>query len=42
MAMVFVGKTPMIVMYTEKVVEDPLFSLVVSKIWSLIFSSGET
>lgn len=42
MAMMLVWKKPMMVMYTEKVVDDPLSFLVVSKERALTFSSDET
>lgn len=42
MAMVFDGKMPMIVMYKEKVVGDPLYVLAFLKELVLTFSSGET
>lgn len=41
MAMVLVGKKPVNVMYTEKVVWDSLSFLAVSKERALTFSSGE-
>lgn len=42
MAMMLVWKKPMMVMYTEEVVDDPLSFLVVSKERALTFSSDET
>lgn len=42
MAMVLVGKKPVNVMYTEKVVWDSLSFLAVSKERALTFSSGKT
>lgn len=42
MAMVLVGKKPVNVMYTEKVVWDTLSFLADSKERALTFSSGET
>lgn len=42
MAMMLVWKKPMMVMYTEKVVDDPLSFLVFWKERALTFSSDET